>query len=316
MNILVTGGRGYLGGRIAKQFLALGHNLTITTRSSFPESLSGSRIEYVNPDWSSVPDLLRLCEDKDLIIHAAGVNSETCLKDPELAHEFNGKATGRLAEASVKSGVGNFIYLSTAHVYANPLIGHLDEDSPTINPHPYATSHLLGEANVLNTNYKSNMRTCIIRISNVYGSPETPETDCWKLLINDVCRQVAEKSIIRLQSDGSHERNFIPMTDFLGFIVAISNELTEREVPNVINFGSPKSSTVLEMASRVRELSPKVFGYLPEIETKQFSVSQESRHLTYSTKFEALVNKFRNNGIDEEIYQLLQFCENSFYKEL
>lgn len=315
MNILVTGGRGYLGGRIAKQFLALGHNLTITTRSSFPENLSGSRIEYVNPDWSSVPDLLRLCEDKDLIIHAAGVNSETCLKDPELAHEFNGKATGRLAEASVKSGVGNFIYLSTAHVYANPLIGHLDEDSPTINPHPYATSHLLGEANVLNTNYKSNMRTCIIRISNVYGSPETPETDCWKLLINDVCRQVAEKSIIRLQSDGSHERNFVPMTDFLDFIVAISNQLTEREVPNVINFGSTNSNTVLEMASRIRALTPKVFGYLPDIEMKQSDTIQETRHLTYSTKFEALVEKFRINNIDQEIYQLLQFCKNSFDKD-
>ena len=276
----------------------------------------GSEIEFVNPDWSSVTSLLHLCEGKDLIVHAAGVNSEACLREPELAQEFNGNATGRLVEAAARGGVGSFIYLSTAHVYASPLIGHLNEDSPTTNPHPYATSHLMGEANVLSRNLNSDMRTCILRISNVYGYPETPETDCWKLLINDVCRQVAEKSVIRLQTDGSHERNFVTMTDLLSFIVGISGEMVGRDIPNIINFGSASSKAVLEIASRVRSLTPSIFGYLPEIERQKPSITQETRHLVYSTKFEALVQKFKINDMDEEISQLLQFCKKSFSKEL
>jgi hypothetical protein len=65
----------------------------------------------------------------------------------------------------------------------------------------------------------------------------------------------------------------------------------------------------------VRSLALDIFGYLPEIERQKPRISQENRHLVYSTKFETLVQEFKMNDMDEEICQVLQFCKKNFSDE-
>ena len=88
-------------------------------------------------------------ENVDVVIHTAGMNAQECASDPEQALAFNGTVTADLVSSAVKQGVQKFIYLSTAHVYKEPLVGTISESSQTTNTHPYATSHLAGEIPVL-----------------------------------------------------------------------------------------------------------------------------------------------------------------------
>ena len=57
----------------------------------------------------------------------------------------------------------------------NPLEGCFDESSPSLNTHPYATSHLLGEQELLRVTEKSSMSGHVLRLSNCFGYPLTAE---------------------------------------------------------------------------------------------------------------------------------------------
>ena len=66
----------------------------------------------------------------------AGLDAKLCLNSIK-ALEVNGLYTAMMVEATVASGVQHFVYTSTAHVYKNPMIGDIDETTPTMNLHPY-----------------------------------------------------------------------------------------------------------------------------------------------------------------------------------
>jgi UDP-glucose 4-epimerase len=312
MKILVTGGRGYLGGRIARNFLDLGHTVSITSRQPAKESFPGASIKFLDPDWSSSSQLAKACEGIDVVIHAAGINADDCLKNPELAIEFNGKTSERLAIASEQVGVKKFIYFSTAHVYCDPLVNFLDEDSPTQNEHPYATSHLLGEKGVLYSQKQGDMQRCVLRLSNVYGKPEDKNTNCWRLVVNDMARQVAEQSSIILKTSGKQKRDFVSISDLLDFITGITKESFRFKQPQIINFGSGESLSLLDMASLISEISLSIFNFLPLIQTGNQEILTENLPLEYSSKFESVIKQFRKNNVQKEIHDLLTYSKNNF----
>jgi UDP-glucose 4-epimerase len=312
MKILVTGGRGYLGGRIARNFLDLGHTVSITTRQPAKERLPGASIKFLDPDWSSSSQLAKACEGIDVVIHAAGINADDCLKNPDLAIEFNGKTSERLAIASEQAGVKKFIYVSTAHVYCDPLVNFLDEDSPTQNEHPYATSHLLGEKGVLYSQKMGDMQRCVLRLSNVYGKPEDKNTNCWRLVVNDMARQVAEHSSIILKTSGKQKRDFVSMSDLLDFISGITEESFSFKQPQIINFGSGVSMSLLDMASLIGEISLSIFNFLPLIQTGSQEILMEDLALEYSSKYESVIKQFRKNNVQKEIYELLTYSKINF----
>ena len=314
MNILVTGGRGYLGGRIARNFLNLGHTVSITTRQLVKDNFLRNSIKIIDLDWSSLSQLAQACKGIDVVIHAAGMNANDCLNHPDLAIEFNGHATERLAIASKESGVRKFIYISTAHVYSDPLANFIDEDSPTGNKHPYATSHLLGERGALHSKNMGDMQRCVLRVSNVYGEPEEKNTTCWKLVVNNMARQVAEHGVILLKTNGKQKRDFISMSDLLNFISEITRESFYFEQPQIINLGSGKSMSVFEMASLIREISQSVFDCSPFIKTEIKGLDSEDMPLEYSSKYNSMMKKIVKNDVRQEIYQLLAYCKSSFQR--
>jgi UDP-glucose 4-epimerase len=274
--------------------------------------ISGSHlgVKILSPNWNSKSELQKVCYGNDLVIHTAGVNAQDCQDNPSLALEFNGNATGRLVRAAEESEVKTFIYLSTAHVYSNQLSGFIDEETPTLNGHPYATSHLIGESKVLETCHTT--RKLVIRLSNVYGAPNNRFADCWGLFINDISRQVATQKSITLRSDGSQERDFVPLSDLLGFLSDICQSKIETDLPVLLNFGSGNSITLLEVANKVRFLSKSIFGFTPEIEVGVPSQEKSHPKLSFSTLHSALLSRYRTRKMDEEILELLQFVRHNF----
>jgi UDP-glucose 4-epimerase len=284
--------------------------VTITTRS--PQLISGSYlgVKILSPNWNSKSELQKVCYGKDLVIHAAGVSAQDSQDNPSLALEFNGNATGRLVRAAEESEVKTFIYLSTAHVYSNRLSGFIDEETLTLNEHPYATSHLLGESKVLESCQAT--RKLVIRLSNVYGAPNNRFADCWGLFLNDISRQVATQKSITLRSDGSQERDFVPLSDLLGFLSDICQSKMEFDLPVLLNFGSGNSMTLLEVANKVRILSKSVFGFAPEIEVGLPNQEKSHSKISFSTQHSALLSKYKTREMDEEILELLQFARHNF----
>ena len=149
MRILITGANGYIGGRLVQHLVENGHEIIFGTRNNISCQCFTTDLKIKRINWDEISSLREACSGVEVVIHAAGVNSAGCAFDPIAALMFNGVATARLVAAACQESVPRFIYCSTVHVYGNPLVGSVTEDTCPKNYHPYATSHLAGEHSVI-----------------------------------------------------------------------------------------------------------------------------------------------------------------------
>ncbi len=146
--ILITGGFGYLGGRIGKYlsaktdaYIKLGARCT--SKYKTPDWLNDGEIVCI--DYSSEDSIAAACAEVTTIIHLAALNEIDSLKDSEKALIVNGLGTVKMLKAAESSGVSKFIYFSTAHIYGSPIVGSISEASVPRPVHPYAITHKVAE---------------------------------------------------------------------------------------------------------------------------------------------------------------------------
>jgi UDP-glucose 4-epimerase len=289
-----------------------GHQIVLGSRNARSAASRPPYVDVVKTDWNDSRALEKICSGVDVVIHAAGINAQDCAADPVGALEFNGLATARLIRSASLVGVKRFIYLSTAHVYACPLIGNISEDACPRNLHPYATSHLAGENAVLSASQRGKIEGIVLRLSNAFGAPVHKDVNCWMLLVNDLCRQAVETGKMVLHSSGLQQRDFIAMTEVCHVVEHLSSRDFDAMVPRVFNVGSGVSHSVLEMAQLVQQRCNLIFGFEPELQRPETGSDEEHDMLMYRLdRLEKMgVNVCIDNSI--EIDSLLAFCQASY----
>jgi UDP-glucose 4-epimerase len=312
MRILVTGGQGFIGGRLTQYLMRAGHQVDIGSRIAAASPPWAQQASVVQMDWLDHRSLERLCTDVDVVIHAAGMNAQDCSAAPVAALDFNGVATARLAAAANSAGVRRFIYLSTAHVYASPLVGFITEDTCPRNVHSYASSHLAGENAVLALNHQGSMTGIVLRLSNAFGAPVHREVNCWMLLVNDLCRQAVTSRSLVLRTAGLQRRDFVTLTD-VGRAISHVTELKNEQIGSAIfNVGGAWAPSVLEMAKIITTRCRVILGYTPSIACPDPIEAEVTVDLVYQ------IDRLLRTGYSmagqtiAEIDRLLIFCSENF----
>ena len=109
-------------------------------------------------------------------------------------------------------------------------------------------------------------------MSNSYGSPIFKENNCWWLVINDLCKTAIENSEIRLQSDGSPQRDFIHGDDVAKAINILIK--SEKNIDNnTFHIASGQTMTILELAYHVKSAYTKIYSKDIEIIFSDNSIS-------------------------------------------
>ena len=313
MRILITGGFGYIGGRLA-QFLQQSGNLTIILgtrdRKVKPEWLPNSDI--VKIDWHSSDSLNQVCKGVDVIIHLAGMNASECAADPVMALEFNGVATARFIQAAVSQNVKRFIYFSTAHVYDSPLTGVINENTLPKSFHPYATSHRAAEDVVLAAHSRKEIVGIVFRMSNAFGAPVNKEVNCWMLLVNDLCKQVVKTQKMVLNSSGIQRRDFLTITDVCRATFFMINCDLEITYLPLFNLGGGWSPSVMEMAKLIAQIYISQFGKEVKLSCQVSHDDEIGHDLIYNIDLLNRMGFNPQNEFREEISQLLAFCDKNF----
>ena len=312
MRILITGGFGFVGGRLATHLAQVGHQIILGTRHSTasPEWLPQAEVAKIA--WDDEEALERSCDGVNVIIHAAGMNAQDCATDPITALAFNGLATAKLVAAASRASVKKFIYLSTAHVYASPLVGVITEETCPRNLHPYATSHLAGEHAVLSASSREKLQGVVLRLSNTFGAPMHKDANCWMLLVNDLCKQAVQMRQLVLQTSGLQHRDFIGLAE-VSYVVEELVGYNLLEQAKVFNVGAGVSLSVIAMAQLIQQRCTEVLGFLPELQLKHSGVNEQSPTLTYSAhNLKTLGISCKSKSNTAEIDKLLQFCQTSF----
>ncbi|PIO89951.1 MAG: UDP-glucose 4-epimerase [Zetaproteobacteria bacterium CG06_land_8_20_14_3_00_59_53] len=281
MKLLITGGFGYLGGRLAEYLARLPHyGLVLGTRHQTGLPLWASSSSVVQTIWDSPHELRRICDGIDAVIHLAGMNAQDCAKDPDGAVEVNALHTARLLRAAIQQGVSRFIYLSTAHVYASPLTGLVTEQDCPRNLHPYATSHRAGEDVVRAASQRGEIEGVVIRLSNSFGAPMNGEVNCWMLLVNDLCRQAVQTQRLVLRTSGLQSRDFITLTDACRAIGHLLLLPSEKLGDGLFNVGG-ETMTVVDMAEMIQKRCVATLGFSPEIIRHEATSGEVNLNLEY-----------------------------------
>lgn len=310
--VLVTGGFGYLGGRIAK---AIARDTSCQVRLA-------SRKPCAGPSWlpqaqTVVMDVLdpvsldaALCGVKT-VVHLAAVNENESAANPEEALRVNTLGTLRLLRAAIASGVERFIYFSTAHVYGAPLQGHISEQVVPRPVHPYAITHHAAEDFVLAAHDEKRLMGYVIRLSNGFGAPVHAGVDRWTLLVNDLCRQAVQTRQLVLRSAGLQQRDFITLHDVGRAVCHLLALSRDASGDGLFNLGGESSMSVWDMVMRIAKCCRETLGFDPEIVRPAPAPGEQAPSLVYD------INKFKQTGfalkgeIDDEIMQTLRLCESA-----
>jgi len=310
--VLITGGFGYIGGRLAQHLTASGVQVVLGSRSRRNPPAWLPQAEVVELAWEDEDALAEVCSKVNVVIHAAGMNAQNCAADPVSALNFNGVATARLVQASIRSGVAKFIYFSTAHVYREPLTGEIDEHSCPRNLHPYATTHLAGEHALLSAAQGDNRLTGIVlRLSNVIGQPASIDANCWMLLVNDLCKEAVLDQKMTIIGNPNDVRDFVSMSSVCKVCVCLieQKEHTDQQIHNI---GSGRAITVRQMAEMIGERAQSRFGLLPELCIVRQSSNQTAGLSYITSSFDCAVEDDERFALIYEIDNLLNFCKLYF----
>ena len=315
MKILITGGFGFLGGRIAQFFVGEGHKVFIgTSRNVDSQDILFAGAEVVHTPWDNLKKLDEACVDIDIIVHASGMNAKDCYDDPVAALSINVVATANILKSAINNNVKRFLYISTIHVYTDKLFGEISEIDCPSNLHPYASSHRAAEDLLLWAQKNELIDSIVVRVSNGFGAPIRVNTNCWMLLINDLCRQAVEYKKLVLTSNGMQVRNFIPISELcrtLDFLVCQSSFVHRVGQAGPINVGGKGSYSVLEMAELIQFRCSATLGYTPDLIVGRNN-NQVLTHLNFRMDRLKALGYSNFYDLTEELDRLLTFCNDSF----
>lgn len=307
--VLVTGGRGYVGGRVVRWLTDSGFSLRVGNhRVGLPTPAWLAGAEQVHLDLLAEGDLEAACRGVRQVVHLAAVNEIVCEKDPEQALLVNGLGTLKLLRAAIRAGVKRFIYFSTAHVYHAPLAGVITEETLPRPVHPYAISHRVAEDFVLAARRRGAIQGVVLRLSNGFGPPAEIHVDRWTLLVNDLCRQAVTEGRLVLRSSGLQWRDFVTLTDVARAVQHFLELPDELLGEGLFNLGGEGALPVLELAGRIADRCFQVLKMTPPIIKPDPGPGEAYEALDYR------IDRLKGTGfvlrgkMDEEIDGTLRFC--------
>jgi UDP-glucose 4-epimerase len=244
MSVLIVGGTGYVGARMALHLAQTGTKVVIASRQpQLPAGLAHANISLLGS--AAAP-----C---DAIIMLAAANEQLAAHDPYLACSDTTLLCARWMAYAKTHAIRRFIYFSTVHVYGAPT-GILSEQSPTRSRHAYADTHLAAEILLQGAHRRGELDALIFRLSNAYGAPAHPLVDRWSLLLNDLAKQGAKTGHMQLQSDGRAERDFIALEDVCNAVQCLLHQKSAGAVDApVLNLASGQSSSLWCMAEALQQ---------------------------------------------------------------
>jgi UDP-glucose 4-epimerase len=309
--ILITGGLGYVGGRLARK-LSGQAQITVSSRRSVSDELLKLHGGVSQINHQDILALESFPAGIDTVIHLAALNEIECVRSPSEAIRVNIDESRIILENSIAHKVKNFIFFSTAHVYGSPLVGLISENTLPIPSHPYAITHKAAEDFIFSALKAKIINGAILRMSNSFGAPIQPNVNRWTLLANDLSRSAVETGKLTLTSNGCQYRDFITLTDVENTV----SEMIERGPASlqhcVYNLGSSVALRVIDFAKQIADIYKRRVGHELVIETTQTDQPISQPYLQFSIdRLKAEDFKIQNN-VGKELEDLLVFCDQNF----
>jgi UDP-glucose 4-epimerase len=256
MNILVTGGAGFIGSRMAARHLSDGHavvvvdDLSAGSRDKVP---AGARFEKDDIAETDLEPLLRDAKIEFVSHHAAQIDLRHSVSDPLFDAKANVLGSLNLFEACRRAGVRKVLFASTGGaLYGEPEAGRPAPESHPTNPiSPYGCAKLSIEKYLHYYRVVHGFQTQVFRYANVYGPGQNGTGEAGVVAI--FSEAMLGHRGLKINGDGTQTRDYVYVDDLCR--AAAASIQTDRS--GTWNLGTGIETSV----NRLFELLAKEFGY-------------------------------------------------------
>lgn len=252
MKILITGGLGKIGSRLCEN---LSRRYDIVVLDNFSNS---SKIincaEIISGDIRDCHIVDSLTSEVDIVVHmAAQISVDKSIDDPIYDADNNVNGTLNILEASRKSNIKRFIYISSAAVYGKPIYLPIDEKHPTNPMSPYGLSKLTGERYSMLYHDLYDLPVTCVRLFNIFGFQNSK--DSYSGVITKFIDRVKGDKNPVIFGDGNQIRDFIYVNDVINILAeTLENKDTIGEV---INVGTGEPTKIINLSEAVIKIFDK-----------------------------------------------------------
>lgn len=268
MQLLVTGGAGYIGSVVAEQLLRAGHqviiidNLSRGHRQAVP-----SGAELVVGDLADTEELTALFRRYrfDAVLHfAAFIEAGESMKYPETFFRNNTANALAVLEAMLAASVNRFVFSSTAALYGNPVRSPIQEEDVLQPTNAYGESKLLVERMLEWFHRIHGLRYASLRYFNAAGAAapdrgeaHQPESHLVPRLMKVALGRQKEMEIFGTDyptKDGTCVRDYIHVSD-LAAAHLLALDALDRAGKLIYNLGSGQGFSVRQVIEGVRRIT-------------------------------------------------------------
>jgi len=269
MDILITGGAGYIGGTVTRLLLKAGHKVTVYDYLRHKDaSIVADGATLVKGDIGDTELLTKVLSAQkfDGVMHfAALIEAGESMVKPEIFFRNNTASTLNLLEVMLKTGHNKLVFSSTAACYGEPESTPIFEDAKLNPTNVYGESKLMVEHMLRWFNQIHGFRYASLRYFNVagaiegYGEAHEPESHLIPLIL-DVA--LGRRASIRVYGsdyptpDGTCVRDYIHVSD-LADAHLLALQALEEKSKLIYNIGNGQGFTVRQVIDSVKRVTGK-----------------------------------------------------------
>ena len=277
MNLLLTGGCGYVGTPLTQSLLDAGHNVTVVDLQWFGNRLAAHpNLTVLREDVRNV-DRIPMA-GMDVVLHLANVANDPCAElDSKLNWEVNTLATMFLLEKAIASGVPQFIHASSGSVYGVKEEAEVTEELSLVPISDYNKTKMISERVLLS--YQDKIKVNVIRPATICGFSPRMRLD---LSVNMLTMQALMNKRITVFG-GDQTRPNIHLKDMIRVyhhFLAVGKQHT-----GIYNAGF-ENITILDIAQRVTRHVPAEVIVTPSNDPRSYRLSSKKLLATgFAPKF-------------------------------
>jgi len=264
MQILVTGGLGFIGGHIAAAQLNAGHDVRILdNRDPFYDvrlkdevaadlhniaESTQATLELIEGDIRDTAQVRTACTDVEIVYHhAAKAGVRPSIENPRSYHDVNVTGTLNLLEALREESAERIIFASSSSVYGgDQQIIPFDESDPTVPISPYGSTKLAAEQYGLTYADVYGLPVVVLRYFTVYGPRMRPD-----MAISNFVSRAFSGDPLHIYGDGSKSRDFTYVEDVVDANLRLPD--TPQANGKILNIGSGDQITIERLAMEIRD---------------------------------------------------------------
>ncbi len=266
MNILLTGGCGYIGSKLTEALLADGHRVTVVDAQWFGNHLAPHpALTVIRADVREAKALP--FAGQDAVLHLANVANDPCSDlNPKLSWEVNALATMGLVEAAIAARVPQFIYASSGSVYGVSEEPQVTEELPLLPISDYNKTKMVSERILLS--YQDRITLQCIRPATVCGVSPRMRLD---LSVNMLTIQALTKGRITVLG-GAQVRPNITLKDM---VRVYQHFLAQGDRATGIFNAGFENLSILAIAKMVTDVVPADIDVQPSNDPRSYRLNAD-----------------------------------------